>query len=134
MTRQISQGLAQWHQVVKNKDYELLAQMLAENVRFHSPTVWKPKQGHVITHYILQTVFGIFENFQYHREFVSENSVALEFSALVDGKNIKGVDLIRWNHEGKIDQFEVVMRPLNGVQRMLELMTAELEKAGFYLK
>lgn len=131
MTQQISQGLAQWHQVVENKDYELLAQMLAENVQFHSPTVWNPKQGHAVPHYILQTVIGIFENFEYHRQFVSEDSVVLEFSALVDGKNIKAVDLIHWNDEGKIDQFEVVMRPLNGVQKMLELMTVELEKAGF---
>ena len=134
MTQAASQGLEQWHQVVKNKDYDLLGQILDENVEFHSPTVWKPKQGKMITQYILKTVLGIFENFEYHREFVSGNSVALEFSALVDGKNIKGIDLIHWNDEGKIDNFEVMMRPLNGVQRMLELMTAELEQAGLVSK
>ena len=131
MSAAIQQSLAKWHEVVEQRDFDLLSQILADNVQFHSPTVWKPKQGHAVTHYILQTVIGIFENFKYHREFSEGDSVGLEFSALVDGKNIKGIDLIRFNEEGKIVQFEVMMRPLNGVQRMLELMTEQLQKSGF---
>lgn len=134
MTQQITEPLAQWHQVVEAQDFELLGQILADNVEFHSPTVWKPKQGKPVTQYILQTVIGIFEDFTYHRQFIEGDSAVLEFSAKVDGKNIKGVDLIQWNDEGKIQQFEVMIRPLNGVQKLLELMTAELQKAGFVPK
>lgn len=128
------QYLQQWHKVVTEKNFDLLASMLADDVEFHSPTVWKPKQGHAVTLYILSTVIGIFEDFTYHREFISDNSVALEFSARVKGKNIKGVDLIRWNEQGKIEHIEVLLRPLNGLQAMLELMTAELQQAGFIPK
>ena len=126
-----TEQLQQWHQVVSNKDFKLLNSILAENVEFHSPTVWQPKQGRQITAYILKTVIGIFEDFSYHREFIDGDSVALEFSAKVGDKQIKGVDLIRWNEQGQIEHFEVLIRPLNGLQAMLELMTAELQKAGF---
>ncbi len=126
-----AEQLKQWHQVVSNKDFKLLNSILAENVEFHSPTVWQPKQGRQITAYILKTVIGIFEDFSYHREFIDGDSVALEFSAKVGDKQIKGVDLIRWNEQGQIEHFEVLIRPLNGLQAMLELMTAELQKAGF---
>ncbi len=123
--------LQQWHRVVSDKDFKLLHDILADDVEFHSPTVWQPKQGKQITAYILKTVIGIFENFTYHRQFINNDSVALEFSAKVGDKKIKGMDLIHWNDKGQIDHFEVLIRPLNGLKLMLELMTEELQKAGF---
>lgn len=134
MSQQIEQQLQRWHRVVKQQDFALLQSMLAQDVEFHSPTVWQPKQGKAITAYILKTVIGIFQDFNYHREFISDNSVALEFSAMVGDKKVKGIDLIHWNDQGQIDNFEVMMRPINGLQSMLELMTAELQQAGFMTK
>ncbi len=130
----MTERLKQWHQVVSDKDFKLLNEILADDVEFHSPTVWQPKQGKQITAYILKTVIGIFENFTYHRQFIEKDSVALEFSAMVGDKKIKGIDLIHWNEHGEIDHFEVLIRPLNGLQLMLELMSAELQKAGFVAK
>ncbi|WDE10058.1 nuclear transport factor 2 family protein [Thalassomonas haliotis] len=134
MSLPIETCLQQWHDVVKHQDMALLNDILADEVEFHSPTVWKPKEGKQITAYILKTVMGIFQDFTYHRQFISGNSVVLEFSAMVAGKNIKGIDMIRWNDQGKIEHFEVMLRPLNGLQAMLEIMTADLQKAGFVAK
>ncbi|WDD97292.1 nuclear transport factor 2 family protein [Thalassomonas actiniarum] len=134
MSLQMEACLQQWHDVVKHQDMALLNDILADEVEFHSPTVWKPKEGKQITAYILKTVMGIFQDFTYHRQFISGNSVVLEFSAMVAGKNIKGIDMIRWNEQGKIEHFEVMLRPLNGLQAMLEIMTADLQKAGFVPK
>ena len=128
---QIAERLQQWHNVVSHKDFALLMNILAEDVEFHSPTLWQPKQGKQVTAYILKTVIGIFTDFSYHRQFMNGDSVALEFSAKVGDKNIKGIDLIRWNEQGQICHFEVMIRPLNGLQTLLERMTAELQKAGF---
>jgi len=134
MTQPIETCLQQWHDVVKRQDMALLNDILADEVEFHSPTVWKPKEGKQITAYILKTVMGVFQDFTYHREFISGNSAVLEFSAMVAGKNVKGIDMIRWNDQGKIVHFEVMLRPLNGLQAMLEIMTADLQKAGFVPK
>ncbi|GAA5316683.1 MAG: nuclear transport factor 2 family protein [Candidatus Pelagadaptatus aseana] len=126
--------LEQWHKVVFERDMETLSELLADDVEFHSPTLWKPKQGKEIAHYILQMIIQIFEDFEYHREFQDGDSVALEFSAKVEGNNLKGIDLIRLNDEGKIVHFEVLIRPLNTLQLIFEKMTAELQKAGFLPK
>ncbi len=123
--------LDQWHKVIFEKDYELLNDMLAENVEFHSPTVWAPKKGRDITAYILKMVSEIFQDFEYHREWIDGDSFALEFSAMVGDKRIKGIDLIRWNEDGQIIHFEVMMRPINGLQLMFEKMTQHLRDAGF---
>ena len=123
-----------WHKAVIDKDTSILRDLLDENVEFHSPTLWQPKIGRDVTHYILQTVSEIFQDFEYHREWVDGNNFALEFSARIDDKKIKGIDLIRWNDEGKIVHFEVMLRPLNGLNLMFEKMTAKLQEAGFLPK
>jgi len=120
-----------WHKIIFEKDFDLLNDLLAEDVEFHSPTVWAPKKGREVTAYILQMVSGIFEDFKYHREWIDGDSFALEFSAMVGDKSIKGIDLIRFNDEGKIIHFEVMMRPINGLQLMFEKMTQHLKDAGF---
>lgn len=127
-------NLAKWHRVVADKDMLLLRELLDENVEFHSPTVWQPKVGRDITLYILNMVLNIFQDFEYQRQWVDGNNFALEFSARVDDKLIKGIDLIRWNDEGKIIHFEVMLRPINGLQLMLDKMTQHLQDAGFLEK
>jgi hypothetical protein len=123
--------LTQWHKAVIDKDYDVLDDLLADEVEFHSPTLWKPKEGKDVTKYILMMISQIFEDFEYHREFELKDNFGLEFSAKVDGKGVKGIDLIRLNNEGKIIHFEVMIRPLNTLQLIFEKMTAELQKAGF---
>ena len=129
------QYLDQWHNVVFKRDMRQLSAILHDDVEFHSPTLWKPKVGRPVTQYILQMVIEIFEDFQYHRQWVEsdghETNMALEFSATVDGKNIKGIDLIRWNEKGQIVHFEVMLRPMNGLQLMFNKMTEHLQEAGF---
>lgn len=129
-----NKNLERWHKVVLEKDFDLLQELLDENVEFHSPTVWQPKVGREVTAYILQMLIDIVENFQYHREWIEGNDFALEFSAQVDGKNLKGIDLIRWNDEGKIVHFEVMLRPINTLQLVFEKMTQRLRDAGFIPK
>ncbi len=125
------QNLDKWHQVIANKDMKLLREILHPDVEFHSPTLWEPKKGRDITQYILKMVIDIFQDFEYQREWVDGNNLALEFSARVDDKQVKGIDLIRWNDEGQIVHFEVMMRPINGLQLMFEKMTEHLRQAGF---
>ena len=57
--------------------------------------------------FILSNVIQVFENFTYHREFLSEdgNNVVLEFSANVGDKKLKGIDMIQFNDEGQIIDF-----------------------------
>ena len=123
-------NLDRWHQAVFEKDMKLLSELLDEKVEFHSPTVWKPKAGKQVTQFILMTVLEVLQDFRYHREWIDGNDMALEFSARVRDLNVKGLDLIKWNDVGRIIHFEVLIRPLNGLQAVFEEMNARLAKTG----
>ena len=84
-----------------------------------------PYRGSKLVAAFLQQAVQALGNFRYHRTFISdENSAVLEFSAVVDGKELKGIDMIRFNADGKFEDFEVMVRPASG----LEALGAEMKK------
>ncbi|MBF4559766.1 nuclear transport factor 2 family protein [Pseudomonas sp. p50] len=125
-------SLSQWHQMIANADLHALPELLAPDVVFRSPMAHTPYPGAAVVAMILTTVFDVFENFKYHRELATADglNVVLEFSANVNGKELKGIDMIRFNEEGKIVDFEVMVRPLSGLQALGEQMGQRL---GTYL-
>ena len=76
----------------------------------------------------LRTVITILEKFTYDRQFVTDDgkSVVLEFSAAVGDKALKGIDMIRFDDEGRIVEFEVMIRPFNALQALGAEMGARL--------
>lgn len=114
----MNETLASWHEFVETGNPLILEEILDENVKFHSPFVWKPKEGKAITIKILTTVTTVFEDFRYVREIVNEQNVALEFEARVGELTLRGVDLILIGDAGKIIDFEVMVRPANALQAL----------------
>ena len=69
-----------WHRFVASADRDLLASLLSEHIVFRSPFLQSPIPGRTATLLVLTTVIQIFENFRYHRTFISgSHDVALEF-------------------------------------------------------
>jgi hypothetical protein len=118
--------LDQWHHVVFERDLHALQAMLAEDVVFRSPFVWRPYHGRQATWLILTNVIEVFDDFAYHREINADLNWALEFSARVDTLSVKGIDLIRLDSQGRIVEFEVFIRPFNGLQALGAAMARRL--------
>jgi hypothetical protein len=125
-------SLKQWHNMISSADLQALPELLAPDVVFRSPMAHTPYPGAAVVAMILTTVFDVFEDFNYHRELATADglNVVLEFSANVNGKELKGIDMIRFNGEGKIVDFEVMVRPLSGLQALGDQMGQRL---GAYL-
>src|SRR4051794_924164 len=104
MQLNFEEALAKWHEFVQSKGQrpEILDEVLADKVVFRSPVVWTPQEGKLLTTHYLVAAAQVLEDFQYHRQFYSEDSVALEFSARIGAIIVKAIDIIRFNPEGKI--------------------------------
>ena len=123
--------ITKWHEVVSTKNYQLLEEILDDNVIFYSPVVFTPQKGKEITKIYLSTAAEVFEgnSFSYVRELIKDNEAALEFELELDQIKVNGVDLITWNHEKKITEFKVFIRPLQAVNALHQKMGAMLESA-----
>ncbi|MBO0494049.1 nuclear transport factor 2 family protein [Pseudomonas sp. Marseille-Q1929] len=121
-------SLQRWHTMLASRDLTALPELLAPDAVFRSPMAHTPYPGAPVVALILNTVINVFEDFAYHRELASADglSVVLEFSARVGDKQLKGIDLIRFNEQGQIIEFEVMIRPLSGLQALGEEMGRRL--------
>ncbi len=129
-TDAIDRSLARWHAMVDAHDLREVSQLLAPEVHFRSPFGYKPYVGQATVAKLLQTVVQVFQDFQYHRHFRAGDSVALEFSAKVGDLSIKGIDLIQFDDQGQILEFEVMVRPANGLMALGQEMGQRLATQG----
>ena len=122
--------LEKWHQLVKSKDPILLDEILADDAVFHSPVVHTPQVGKPVVKLYLMGAAQVLggESFKYVREMVDGNDALLEFELELDGIHMNGIDLIRWNDDGKITDFKVMVRPLKAVNLIHQKMGEMLEK------
>ncbi len=129
--QQTQQSIARWHEMLANRDMSILNELLADDIVFRSPVAFNPYSGKLVVFFILTNVIQIFENFTYHREFYTEDglNVVLEFSANIGDKKLKGIDMIRFNEDGQMVDFEVMIRPKSGIEALATLMGQRMAQA-----
>mgnify|MGYP000970544805 CR=1 FL=1 len=108
-----------WHRMVAARDLTAVESLCAREAVFRSPVAHTPYAGAAMVAAFLQQAVLTFENFRYHRTFVAgSHGVVLEFSASVSGKELRGIDMITFDAEGRFLDFEVMVRPASGLQAL----------------
>ena len=69
------------------------------------------------------------DSFRYVRELVDGENAMLEFTTEMEGIAVNGVDIIRFDEDGMIRDFKVMVRPLKAVNKVWETMAAQLERS-----
>ena len=125
-----AEGIKQWHRVASagSKPADL-AEILAEDAVFHSPVVHPPQEGRAKVIAYLSAAGSVLgsDSFKYVREVVDGDNAILEFTNELEGIHINGIDMIRFNEDGKIVDFKVLIRPMKALNKVWEMMGAQLE-------
>lgn len=132
----IDDVIARWHRYLGGELPGGLDELLAEDVVFYSPVVYTPQRGKALTTQYLEAASrtlagevgtdGAVAGFRYTKQVLSGDTAVLEFETSVDGKYVNGVDIIRSDGAGRIVEFRVMMRPLQGIQAVHEQMGRRL--------
>ena len=145
----IETTIARWHQHLRGELPGGLDELLHDDVVFYSPVVFTPQHGKAVTKLYLEaagaTLGGdepaepgsvpgsgsgspVGGKFRYVSEIMSGNRAVLEFETEMDGKYVNGVDLITCDDDGKINEFKVMIRPLQAINAVHQAMRAMLEQ------
>ncbi|MEP2102791.1 MAG: nuclear transport factor 2 family protein [Parasphingorhabdus sp.] len=115
-----------------DKSEAALSAQLADDAVFHSPVVHTPQAGKPIVMAYLMAADNVLGNdsFRYVREIVddSANMAMLEFELQLDDIQVNGVDIISWNDDGMIQDFKVMVRPLQAINKVWDEMGKMLER------
>ena len=115
---------------VERADLDAAVALLAEDVAFRSPAVFKPYEGRETVGTILRTIFQVLEDFRYTDELDGDGIHGLVFEARVGDRTLQGIDLLRPDEHGRIAEFTVMIRPASGLIAVAERMGPALEAAG----
>ena len=72
----------------------------------------------------------MFEGFRFTDELEMDGAHALIFRANVAGKEIEGIDLLRFDSDGLISDFTVMLRPLSALVPFAQAMGERAQAAG----
>jgi hypothetical protein len=114
----------------ESKDFSAVEELFAEDVTFRSPVVFRPYEGRDAVSMLLGAVVQVFEDFRYTDHTETGDTATLAFSARVGDKELDGIDLLRFDGDGKIREMAVYVRPMSGVHALAEGMKAKLEALG----
>ena len=109
------------------KDFSALDEIFSAEVRFRSPVVFKPYEGREAVAMLLGAVVQVFEDFRYTEQTETGDTAALAFSARVGDRELEGIDLLRFDDDGKVRELAVYVRPISGLNALAEAMQRKLE-------
>lgn len=116
----------EFRQAVESGDPARVEALLADDVVFRSPAVHRPYEGKQATAVILRAVTRVFEDFHYTRVVEGPRDQVLVFEARVGDRQVEGADFLHLDEDGLIDDFRVMIRPLSGLQAVVEAMGAAI--------
>jgi hypothetical protein len=119
-----------FRRAAESKDFSAIDDLIAEDVSFRSPVVFKQYEGRDAVALLLGAVAQVFEDFTYTDQIETGDSAALMFTARVGDRELDGIDYLRFDSEGRIDRLAVYVRPMSGVQALAEAMQRKLEEAS----
>jgi hypothetical protein len=110
------------------KDFSAMDEIFAEDVEFKSPVVFKPYAGREAVAMLLGAVVQVFEDFRYTDQTETGDSATLAFSARVGDRELEGIDLLRFDGDGRVREMAVYVRPMSGVHALADGMKRKLSE------
>jgi hypothetical protein len=119
-----------FRRAAETKDFSAIDELFAEDVSFRSPVVFKPYEGREAVAGLLGAVVQVFEDFRYTDQTETDGTATLAFSARVGNRELDGIDLLRFDEDGRVKEMAVYVRPMSGVNALAAAMAEKLEELG----
>lgn len=118
--------LKHWHPIVATRDLVALPGILSPDVSMGAPPYWQRIGGRDAVAQLLGIIITTIEDFRYHREWVDGSELALEFTGHVGSLDLQGIDLITLDGENRVAKLDVLMRPMNAVATLQEIVAPQM--------
>jgi hypothetical protein len=96
----------------RTHDLDGWADALAPDIVMHSPILKTPFKGREAAVELFGVLFNTLGEIEITDQFIDGDSHAFFWQLNIGARTIEGVDLIRTNHDGKIFEIKVLIRPL----------------------
>jgi ketosteroid isomerase-like protein len=113
----------------EEKDFSRVDELFSVDAVFRSPVVFRPYEGREAIKVVLGAVITVFEDFRYTAQLESGDIAVLVFETRIGEREVQGVDILRFDFEGRAVELTVMVRPMSGMHALGERMRELLEAA-----
>lgn len=134
------EAVQKFRAALESGDFAAGRALFAPDITFYSPMAFKPYQGIAAVTALFKVLERTFEDFRYVGEYAGRDHIGpdgpeaeshiLHFRAVVNGKQVDGIDLIQLNEDGMIGTFTVMIRPMSSLQAVGEAVYQGLVDDG----
>ncbi len=122
--------LNSFRKAVEARSLEDMMAPFAEDAVLHSPITFKPFEGRAAIRGLLSILLEIFDEFSYTDQLEGEDGTrGLVFRARVGDLAVEGIDIIRFDADGVIRDFTVMVRPRSAAEALLAEVGSRLAAA-----
>jgi hypothetical protein len=111
-------------------DIEGMLASMSDDVVLHSPVSHRPFTSRAQIQFVLEVLAESFVDFRYTDQLDGDQVTALVFRATVDGRELEGLDLLRFDPSGLVSELTVMMRPMSGLDAVLRRVGRAIENAA----
>ena len=116
-----------FRRAVEARDHAAIVETFAPDIVVHSPVLFRPLEGRETASALSEVRLTVFGDFRYTDELRGDDgTTALVFQARIGAREVEGLDLLRHDAEGRVDDFTVTIRPLTGLQALSDVMGARI--------
>jgi hypothetical protein len=126
-----------FRRAIEAHDLDRLLAVFREDAVLHSPITFQPFEGKAAIRRLLGIIFEVFQDFRYTDELddADGRTKILVFRARVRNRDAEGIDLVRFDDEGRVRDLTVMVRPRSAMEALLgevqpRLMAALQADAG----
>jgi hypothetical protein len=112
---------------MRDRDFETFGAALAPDVVFHSPITSSFRfegRGEVLE--LMQIVRDVLEDFRLVESFGDRETQAMMFEARIGRQPLNGLDVLRFDEEGRVREFRVFIRPLSGLTALMDALAPRI--------
>jgi len=120
---------APFRAAVEAADHAGMVAALAPGAVLRSPVTFEPFEGRDAVARLFSILLEVFEDFRYTDALEGDGVAALVFRARVGDRELEGLDLLRFDADGRIAELTVMVRPASGLMALGEAVGARLHAA-----
>jgi hypothetical protein len=118
--------VAAFREAVEAGDPDGVLATLAEDITFNNPVTFRPFEGRETVSFVVPKLLDVWQDLRYVAELDDDGLVGLVFEARVGTRDARGIDLLRFDNNGLIEELTVMVRPLSALQELGKEMQAAL--------
>ena len=121
-----------FRRAIEAHDLDQLLAVFREDAVLHSPITFQPFEGKAAIRRLLGIIFEVFQDFRYTDELDAADGGTriLVFRTRVRNRDAEGIDMVRFDDDGRVRDLTVMVRPRSAMEALLAEVQPRLMAAA----